>query len=300
MMATNHHHFHAKLSTAFRDPSQTTSSDDPNRPSPFLSTSNLVMSASLNLLATLAFASIVIGQQWQMVPGSLDAASYNGLIGCVKQASTRYDVAVLNGVVVIVPPEGGAIDLDSEADHALGSCLDNFSHTVHLAVDETRATVSEPGAVSTSQALATYQWAESHGAQSMNLHPSTSQRREAPMSPNSGSLLPRAASPGYYFSLGSASETDCSHYDQQNNVLNECISFGKSYRSIRFSNPSQTNGLRVKRWPHHLCNQDRGWKDGSRWTTVYPQSDSACYNSHPDDVFSFVGKPTPACILDVC
>ena len=43
-----------------------------------------------------------------------------------------------------------------------------------------------------------------------------------------------------------------------------------------------------------------GWKDGSRWTTVYPQSDGACLHDHPKDVFSFVGKPTPACILDLC
>lgn len=198
--------------------------------------------ATTRILSTLALASAALGQAMQMTPAPFNETAYAELMDCVKNASSRYEIAVQNGAVVIIPPQGEAIDLDSPADTALGNCLDQFSEFLDLAVDDSRMHVETGDAVITTQDLATAQWAESNGAQGMELRNNTqSTTQDQTETPGSPSLKPRQVTPSYYFSLGNM-ENNCgnfkSGYDQQNNVFNECISFGKPYKSLVFSNPS--------------------------------------------------------------
>lgn len=123
--------------------------------------------------------------------------------------------------------------------------------------------------------------------------------QETSGAPGSAVSLPRQKADSYFFSLGS-DYSDCSNYDQQNNVLNECISFGSPYRSIIFSNPNQGNEIRVRRWPHHMCAVDYNppRKDG-RTVTISALSDSACYN-YPKATFSFQGRLVPRACVGTC
>jgi len=253
------------------------------------------------LFLTLALTALVMGQQKQMVQGPFNATAYTDLMDCVRNASTRYHVAIHSGAVVVIPPEGEAINLESDADSALGSCLDKFSPYLDLAVDDSRICAENHDAVATTQALATVEWAESNGAQGITSQSGTqvNARGLYPGAPGSVALLPRQVTKNYFFSLGSG-ESDCSSYDQQNNVLNECISFGSPYRSIIFSNPNQYNSIRVRRWPHHKCavDYDPPGKDG-RSVSVPASSDSTCYN-YPKQTFSFRGQIIPRSCVGTC
>lgn len=254
------------------------------------------------ILSTLALASAALGQAMQMTPAPFNGTAYAELMDCVKNASSRYEIAVQNGAVVIVPPQGEAIDLDSPADMALGNCLDQFSEFLDLAVDDSRMHVESGDAVITTQDLATAQWAESNGAQGMELRNNTqSATQDQPETPRSPSLKPRQVTPSYYFSLGNM-EDNCANfnsgYDQQNNVFNECISFGKPYKSLVFSNPSNYNSIRVRRWPHHKCAVDYGGADG-RSITVPARADSQCYD-RPASIFSFRGQLVPRSCVGTC
>lgn len=257
--------------------------------------------AALNLFLILALAALVIGQQRQMVRSTFNATAYNEFMECVKNVSTRYDVAIDSGTVVIIPPQGGTIDLDSNADNALESCMVRFSSYLALAVDDSRFHVDNDGSVAMTQALATAEWAVSNGAQGMTLRNSTQvyARGVDLGAPGSAALLPRQVAKNYYFSLGSSYD-DCSNYDQQNNVLNECITFGSPYRSITFSNPNTINAIRVRRWPHHKCAVDYtpSGKDG-RSVIVYAMADCDCFNK-PKSTFSWLGKLVPASCVGSC
>jgi len=155
----------------------------------------------MKAIVALTFAAVALAQERHMIPGPFNAVAYDGMMSCVNTVSDRYDVAIDHGVVFIIPPAGQHIAIDSDADNALWNCLERFSHYVHLAVDFGRSAVDDDGAVTTTLALATAQWAESHGAEGMTLQPVENHRRDLSKLPGASTLLPRAA-PLYFVSYG--------------------------------------------------------------------------------------------------
>lgn len=128
------------------------------------------MTPLLKLLSALALATLALSQHRRMEPAPFNATAYCQLMGCVRNASPRYEIAIQSsGTIAIVPPEGERIDLDSPADAGLDGCLERFTSFLDLNVHYDRTYVEEGDAVTSTQECATAEWAEASGARGIML-----------------------------------------------------------------------------------------------------------------------------------
>lgn len=156
------------------------------------------------ILTALAFATLALAQHMKMVPAPFNATAYDGLISCVGNASSKYHVAIHHGTIVIIPPPGQRIDLDT-TDTALDACLARFTSCLSVEVHYDRTHVDGDGAANAALADASAEWAEANGARGMSLEDLMSfvgDGVEANGAPGSSSMLPRGVSTGQWYTLG--------------------------------------------------------------------------------------------------
>lgn len=80
----------------------------------------MTIRSSLSILTVATLLGSAIGAQMKMVARPFNATAYTELMDCVRNASRRYHIAVEHGTIPIIPPEGEIVDLESDADSALG------------------------------------------------------------------------------------------------------------------------------------------------------------------------------------
>lgn len=232
----------------------------------------------------------------KLVAGPFNSTAYSKLIDCVRNVSSKYHIAIDNGVVVIMPPEGESIDIDG-ADSALLDCLHSVSAVLNAAIDSHRDCAAG-GAPSQTLEHAHAQWAESNGAEGLrpHTHPHGGYGQVTGYNASEGhAMSARQVVSSYYYAYGSDFK-DCSSADSQATVYNECISHSNPYQSISFGNVDRYNNIRVDMWPHHQCAVDYQVKN-TRTIIVAPAADSVCQRR---TTYSYLARVIPRSCFGTC
>ncbi|PWY91296.1 hypothetical protein BO94DRAFT_617809 [Aspergillus sclerotioniger CBS 115572] len=225
----------------------------------------LLLTAGAHLASSTSLASniTILG------PDDLHQSIAETFLICLNAINIPYRLYVDAGTTTILPLTNRTIDTTG-TDAPLLDCMMSASNTMNLAAEDTTYS-NENHAISIPATEATYAWLLKHSAQ--GLHPIGS-KPSIPMATHKRSLL------HYWSYLSDYSE--CTSEDFHVSYTNDCHNWWSAYKSVQFENPSGSEYLHLRIWPHHKCSQGN-----SRTVIVAPMKLHACVER---TTYSYYGR----------